>query len=201
MKSVFHVLILITLIAGALILDDYWKKETAFMKKLAVHHLKSEDDEKVRLFYRLRQLSQRLSSEYRTSFKRDIYFLEKIDSTNSKNQFLDLIRDSLSERYAFKDFEELWISQSEVRAIHINDLILASIDSMIEKNINLSSADLLQDSFEMVITELHLGNDSMRFQTEYFTVMDRDTPYIDPFTRKPIDIDQFEVYEAKILEY
>ena len=171
------------------------------MEKLAEHHIASDNEEKNRMFDRLHMLNKRLSLEDLTTFERDLNYLKKIDSATSKKQFLDLVRDSLSERYAFKDVRGIWPSPSEVKAIHINDLLLASIDSMIEKNVNQTSADILQDSFELVITEVQLDNDSLRFYTDCFQIIDRDTPYINPITREVMDKYQFKIYEAKILEY
>lgn len=171
------------------------------MKKLAGHHIASETEEKDRKFYMLRIVNQRLSLEDLTTFRRDFNYLKKIDSTKSKRQFLNLFRDSLSERFAFEDVKEIWSSPSDVKSIYLNDLLLASIDSMIEKNVNFTSADILQDSFELVIIEVQLDNDSFRFYTDFFHLIDRDTPYIDPVSGEVIEKDELKVYEARILEY
>ena len=196
MKHFLHIFILLGGIAGVVLLNKYWKAETAFMKELADYHLIQEEKIKSRKYSNLEYFSRILDSNYRITLQKDRYYLKKIDTITSKEKFYQLIGDSLSEKYAFKDFKDFWHEPPEVRELYRNDLTLASIDSMLDKTI-LGR----EHHYELVIKEIQIRADSLKFEVDFFEVIGRDTPFIHPITGEVLDTTDIEFYEAKILEY
>ncbi|NBC24797.1 MAG: hypothetical protein GVX78_04190 [Bacteroidetes bacterium] len=131
-----------------MLLNNYWKAETAFMEEMADYHKKVEHRIKSRKYNSLQLLSQKFDSNRRDSFLKKVYYLNEIDTTTSKERFYQLLRDSLSTKYAFFDCKDIWHLPPKVRDLYRNDLILESIDSMMSRTF-----PRRQPQYELVITE------------------------------------------------
>ena len=196
MKHFLHIFILLGGIAGVVLLNKYWKAETAFMKEMADYHLTVEEKIKSRKYNDLQKLSQTFDSSRRDAFLKNVSYLKEIDTTTSKERFYQLLGDSLSEKYAFEVFKDTWHVPPEARDLYRNKLVLESIDSMMSRRF-----PPMQPQYELVITEVQIRDDYLRFEAEYFEVIQRDTPFVNPSTGEKWDSTDIEFYEAKILEY
>lgn len=200
MKFFVHSAFLVLLIGGIWFLNHQFRRETAFMKKVARVHLDYEKRKILRMFGTARPVSRKYDSIKQNNILKDLDYLRKIDSNITSDQFCHILG-SMTKTYALEELDKMWSLPPDIKALYLNDMVLTSLDSI---NQNMGIFDPYRpfmDSFLFFIHDIELGDESLRFKSEYFEILDLDSPYIHPITQEIIDEDRYEIYEPTIQEY